>query len=185
MRRLSWILGLSLGLVCLVPKQGWAQTCPYQGAVAPTATTRIYRHADLDFAFEIPANYRAMGLDNKRVGFYDPATFEYVQCVVRNGQTLKVTPAATLSVNYAPLRESDLLALTKRIRPWLLLYQPTYEPVTTEGIPVLPYRYVHEIHGNSVIALSFRSPDQTWLVTLEGAPGNPITPLTLRTLQPY
>lgn len=184
MRRLSWFLGLSLIVSGLVPEEGLAETCAYQGPVAPAATTRTYRDANLEFAFQIPSNYRAMGLDNKKVAFYDPATFEYVQCAVRNRQALKVTPAATLFVNYAPLRESDLLALTKQVRPWLLLYEPTYESVITGNVPVLPYRYVHEIYGSSVIALSFCSPNQQWLVTLEGTPGNPITPLALTTVQP-
>ncbi|HEY9879237.1 MAG TPA: hypothetical protein V6D29_12335 [Leptolyngbyaceae cyanobacterium] len=184
MQRLSLFLGLSLVLSWLAAEPGWAQTCSYRGGVAPAATTRIYRHTNPEFAFQIPANYRAMGLDNKRVAFYDPITFEYVQCAVRNRQTLKVSPAATLFINYAPLQESDLLALTQRVRPWLLFYQPAYEPATTGSIAVLSYQYTHEIYGNSVMGLSFRAPDQPWLVTLEGAPGNPITPLALTTLQP-
>ncbi|MBD0267538.1 MAG: hypothetical protein ICV77_04510 [Cyanobacteria bacterium Co-bin8] len=173
---------MSLAFLWLRPAS--AQPCAYGGAIAPTPTTRTYQHQELGFTFEIPANYRAMGLANSRVAFYDPATFEYVQCAVRNRQVSRATPAATLYVNYAPLQENNLLALTQRVRPWLVFYQPAYEAVTLGNIPVLPYRYVHQIYGNSVLALSFRSLDQQWLVTLEGAPENPITPLALATIQP-
>ncbi|MBD0334299.1 MAG: hypothetical protein ICV62_02320 [Cyanobacteria bacterium Co-bin13] len=175
---------MGLALLGLGSEPVLAQRCVYRGAIAPAPTTRTYQHRELGFTFEIPANFRAMGLENSRVAFYDPATFEYVQCAVRSRQVPQVAPAATLYVNYAPLQESSLLALTQRVRPWLFFYQPAYEPIAAGNIPVLPYRYVHEIYGNSVQALSFRSPDQQWLVTLEGAPDNPVTPLALTTLQP-
>ncbi|HEY9735976.1 MAG TPA: hypothetical protein V6D06_06825 [Trichocoleus sp.] len=187
MKRASWLWAVSLSLLGWVPSPLLAQSCAYSGAIAPAPTTRTYRNSELGFAFDIPANYRAMGLANGRVAFYDPATFEYVQCAVRNGQTVRVAPAATLYVNYTPLPESNLVALTQRVRPWLVLYQPTYEPIADSApeaaapgpIPVLRYQYVHEIYGNTVVARSFRSPNGQWLVTVEGAANSPVLPLVL------
>lgn len=170
-----------------------AQSCPYSGPVSASLETRTYRDTTLNFAFEIPANYRAMGLSNGRVAFYDPATFDHVQCAVRRGVKPQGNPAAMLDLRSVPAGEDDLLVLTQRARPWLVLYEPTYEAVAETGlaeaaafggIPVLRYQYVHEIYKNTVIALSFRSPNGQWLVTVEGGPTSPVLPLLFSTLRP-
>jgi hypothetical protein len=103
---------------------------------------------------------------------------------VRNGLAVRARPAATLDLNFvAPLAESDLLALTQRARPWLVLYQPTYRAIAANQVPAVAYQYVHQISGSSMSGLSFRSPNQQWLITLEGAPGNAVSTLALTTLQ--
>lgn len=184
MIRACWILLSGLALAAATAGSALAQSCPTRPAAAPAADSRTYRHPSLDIAFDIPANYRAMGLASGRVAFYDPATFEQVQCAVRNGLAVRAQPAATLDLNFVgPLAESDLLALTQRARPWLVLYQPTYRAIAANQVPAVAYQYVHEIYGNPVSGLSFRSPNQQWLITLEGSPGNAISTLALTTLQ--
>ena len=124
-----------------------------------------------------------MGLSNQRVAFYDPATFEHVQCAVRSGRTPQGSPSAVLDWRFAPLPESDLQALTQRVRPWLVLYQPTYEAIAPNAVPALRYQYMHQITGNTVQAMSFRAADGRWLVTIEGAPNSSVLLLALTTLQ--
>ncbi|NEO28691.1 MAG: hypothetical protein F6K03_17900 [Kamptonema sp. SIO4C4] len=78
--------------VCLLtfsfnfPVQAQTNRCPeeekYEG-VEPAATSRIVELPDFGIQVEIPSNYRTMLFQNGEVGILHPATFAYIQCVVR------------------------------------------------------------------------------------------------------
>ncbi|MDB9316042.1 hypothetical protein PN462_23225 [Spirulina sp. CS-785/01] len=68
------------------PVQAQANSCPEEEKyedVEPAATTRIVEVPQFGIQVEIPNNYRTMLFQNGEVGILHPATFAYIQCVVR------------------------------------------------------------------------------------------------------
>lgn len=159
-----------------------AYGCDYAGPATPSLETRVYRHPQLGFSFDIPANYRAMGTRLGTVEFHDPATFSHIQCLVNTQSFPQLPPGTTLEVRPA-MATADLITQVQRILPWLVLHRPSYEQVTAGLGQAVIFRYTHHIHGTEMKSLTFLSADQSFLITLESPAGAAVIPLVLETLR--
>lgn len=159
-----------------------AYGCSYTGPTTATAETRTYRHSQPSLAFEIPANYRAMGTRLGTVEFHDPATFAYIQCEVRRNPFPQLPQGTTLRV-YPATAAPSLLGLVQRHQPWLVLHQPRHEPISLGEQQALISRYTHHISGAEIISLAFLSQTDNALVVLEAPASTPVIPLVLETLK--
>jgi hypothetical protein len=82
------LAGLSLAGVAIVAPSSFAQrqeqVCPAREVVEPVDDTRVFRSEKFGYRFELPTNYRAMGVGKNRAEVLDPASFQRAQCLVRN-----------------------------------------------------------------------------------------------------
>lgn len=176
-------LGLLAGTVALLVAVPVRAACSFSGPSAPSPETRTYHHAQLGFSFEIPANYRAMATSVGTVQFHDPATFAYIQCLVKHN-SLAARPAGTeLAVRTVLPHEPSLIELIQRTQPWLSFYNPTFEPLLLSGQEAFLYRYTRELDGANQAALSVLLPDPRALVSLEGSPDSAVLTLAASTFQ--
>ncbi|HEY9709553.1 MAG TPA: hypothetical protein V6D48_15215 [Oculatellaceae cyanobacterium] len=86
MRLKSILLGAALTGVTLIAPSNLvqAQVCPRpSGVVPPANATKAFRNEQLNYRFQIPANYKTMALNNKGVLVLDPKRYEEAQCLVK------------------------------------------------------------------------------------------------------
>ena len=82
----SILLGAALtGITLIAPSNlVQAQVCPRpNGVVPPVSATRDIRNERFNYRFQIPVNYKAMGISSERTLILDPKRFEEAQCLVR------------------------------------------------------------------------------------------------------
>jgi hypothetical protein len=80
------LLGVVLAGVSLVTPLSivQAQSCSRStGVVAPSKETRLIRNERFNYRFQIPVNYKAMGVSSERVLILDPKRYEEAQCLQR------------------------------------------------------------------------------------------------------
>ncbi len=86
MRLKAILLGAAITGVTLIAPSNLvqAQVCPRpNGVVPPVSATRDIRNERFNYRFQIPVNYKAMGISSDRTLILDPKRFEEAQCLVR------------------------------------------------------------------------------------------------------
>jgi hypothetical protein len=86
MRLKAILLGAAITGVTLIAPSNLvqAQVCPRpNGVVPPVSATRDIRNERFNYRFQIPVNYKAMGISSERTLILDPKRFEEAQCLVR------------------------------------------------------------------------------------------------------
>lgn len=175
-------IGIASSLLTLWVGQTAAYSCTYNGPAAPSPETRIYRHLPQGFSFNIPANYRAMGTSQGKVAFHDPNTFAFIQCEVQSNAFPELPLGTVLEVRPLPIGP-NLRAQVGRARPWLSLYEPTYESISIGETEALLYHYTHKILKATIVNLAFITADGNSLVHLEAPAESPVIPLVQASLQ--
>ncbi len=179
------LAGVLLGTaIALMPLSAWAQVCSLRSPVEPSGTNRLFRSDRFDLAFSLPANYRAMLRRNGHISLHDPASFDFLQCLARNGRygrvplhiTVEVAPVSNQSPN-------DLEHLVRYKRPWVDYYNPAFMPITFAGQPALSYRYSHDIYGIEITNVSFLQSDGATLITIVGPTRDPVLQTVLTTFE--
>jgi hypothetical protein len=183
MGKFGWalVLGLALGGMLAVP--GRAQTCPRTLPINASTDQRLYQDARLGFSFAIPANYRAMGTSLGTVEFYDPGTFEVVQCLAKTRPLARRPLGTRLEVRALPVPALDLMTTIQQTLPWLVLYKPDYQTMTFGSVEGVLYHYRHTLYQTEITGLVWLSPDQRSLITLEGPADSPVIRFAATTLQ--
>jgi hypothetical protein len=117
------------------------------------------------------------------ITFHDPASFEYIQCLVRQGEYGEVPLYVALEVYGGVTPNVELWQVIRRKRPWVDYYSPEYSPLEIGDRAALQYEYTHEIYGTVITNLSFLSADGQTLLTLSGPAAHPIMQNALSSLQ--
>ncbi|GAB4135012.1 MAG: hypothetical protein Fur0046_07450 [Cyanobacteria bacterium J069] len=158
-----------------------AIACEYPGTVEPSRETRRYENTQLGLAFQIPANYRAMGRQGGQVSIMNPSDYLYIQCITQAGYGEGGWfSSLELSLDAVPAGSRGLEQAIRANSTWL---DSQIRLVTEGGKEFAVYTYT-DMHDEIEIAnVAFFTADRRRLVTLSGPQNDPVFQQAIATLE--
>jgi hypothetical protein len=157
-----------------------ASECP--DSVEPSRETRRYENTELGFAFQIPANYRAMRWVNFRDGIsiVNPSTYD---CIRRIGppQSAGWFWSVDLTIEPVPAGRRSLERALRAVNTFLV--NEPIQIITIDGKEVARYTYFDDHDSVEVVNLAFFTPDRRRIVTLSGPEDDPVLQRAIATLE--
>lgn len=143
-----------------------ARACSYGQAIAPTTETRTYENPQLGITFQIPANYRAMGMQSGSVHIMNPTNFDYIQCLTQRGRgeggwfsSIVITPTPVA------VGDRTLEQLIRTENPWLT---ESIQLATQNNKTVAVWTSFDAHDEITIMNIAFLSRDQRRLITISG-----------------
>lgn len=145
-----------------------AYACQFGTLEQPSNTSRTYENEEVGFSFLIPENYRAMGT-RQGVLILEPATFDYVQCVIQNNLPGE-GPPVSVSVYLEPVTSTgaSLRSLVFQAQPWLEREGFDFRDTTFAGRPALAFSQLNRLYDETTKYMAVVSPDRRMLIMLVG-----------------
>ncbi|MFQ3615742.1 MAG: hypothetical protein SNJ57_05490 [Cyanobacteriota bacterium] len=174
----------AIGASGMVGAMTWARpaiACQYGNWVEPSRATRRYENAQLGVAFQIPANYRAMGRQGGQVSIMNPTDYNYIQCIMRSGYGEGGWfSSLELNLDSVPPGSRGLEQAIRANHTWL---DSRIRLVNEGGREFAIYTYTDEHDGIEVINVAFFTPDRRRIVTLSGPQDDPVFQRAIATLE--
>lgn len=188
MKNLS-ILSLTLALFSIssfpLPTSAnitYAEECDSGRYEMPSSESRTFRD-DRGFSFAIPANYRAMGLNNG-IEVYEPAAFSFVQCIVQNNIPTDL-PAASVTILFSTIRapNASLYELVIQDSPYTESEGFNFRSSNLAGYPSLTYSEQYRLDNEILKYTSVILPDTQTLITIYGYENDEVLQRVLSTFE--
>jgi hypothetical protein len=176
-----WHFVLSLAVIGAPVGTPPAIACEYPDAVPPAQETRRYENSQLGLAFQIPANYRAVGMQGGNVSIMNPSSYVYIQCITRVGYGEGGWfSSLDLSLEAVPAGSRGLEQTIRANSPWIT---GRIQLVTEAGKEFALYGYTDEHDDILVMNVSYFTADRRQLVTLSGPYDDPVFQQAIATLE--
>ncbi len=158
-----------------------AIACEYGAWVEPSRETRRYENTQLGVAFQIPANYRAMGRQGGQASIMNPTNYDYIQCITRSGYGEGGWFASVeLNVDGVPTGSRGLEQAIRANHTWL---DSQIQLVREGDKEFAVYTYTDHHDEIEVVNVAFFTPDRRRLVTLSGPENDPVFQRAIATLE--
>lgn len=177
-------LAMTIGIVGTVGATVWVRpaiACEYGNWVEPSRETRRYENMQLGVAFQIPANYRAMGRQGGQVSIMNPTDYSYIQCITRAGYGEGGWfSSLDLSVDPVPTGSRGLEQAIRANHTWL---ESRIRLVNEGGKEFAVYTYTDHHDDIEVVNVAFFTADRRRIVTLSGPQDDPVFQRAIATLE--
>ncbi|GAB4460944.1 MAG: hypothetical protein OHK0037_09060 [Elainellaceae cyanobacterium] len=178
-------IALSLAISCFIlGTAAWVRpaiACEYPDTVEPSRETRRYENTQLGLAFQIPANYRAMGRQGGQVSIMNPSDYLYIQCITRAGYGEGGWfSSLELSLDAVPAGSRGLEQAIRANSTWL---DSQIRLVTEGGKEFAVYTYTDMHDEIEIVNVAFFTADRRRLVTLSGPQDDPVFQQAIATLE--
>ncbi|BAU42873.1 hypothetical protein [Leptolyngbya sp. O-77] len=158
-----------------------AIACEYGAWVEPSRETRRYENTQLGLAFQIPANYRAMGRQGGQASIMNPTNYDYIQCITRAGYGEGGWfSSLDLSVDPVPTGSRGLEQAIRANHTWL---ESRIRLVNEGGKEFAVYTYTDHHDDIEVVNVAFFTADRRRIVTLSGPQDDPVFQRAIATLE--
>ncbi len=162
MRLKSILLGAALTGVTLIAPSNLvqAQVCPRpSGVVPPTNATKAFRNQQLNYRFQLPANYKIMPVKNNGVLVLDPKRYEEAQCLVKIRAGTEFPDGISVSVESVSPGNRSVTDLVR---------QRTFTKITgtTRVANQTAVTYTTDVMGYGNANVSFFTPDRKRMITV-------------------
>lgn len=173
-------LGAS-GMVGVMAGVRPAIACEYGDRVEPSRETRRYENTQLGLAFQIPANYRAMGRQGGQVSIMNPTDYDHFRCIMRSGYGVGGWFASLeLNLDTVPAGSRGLEQAIRANHTWL---DSRIRLVNEGGREFAVYSYTDHHDEIEVINVAFFTSDRRRIVTLSGPQDDPVFQQAIATLE--
>ncbi|MBE9032385.1 hypothetical protein IQ266_21845 [filamentous cyanobacterium LEGE 11480] len=148
-----------------------AKSCEMPNMAQPAARMRLYRDRLLGFTFEIPVNYRSVGVRNGAM-IMNAASYHYFQCIQQNKIATEFPPVS-VKVDIAPIqiRSAKLYDHVITAMPFMKSEGMEFTTTNFADRDALTYRQKNLLEGGMTHYVSFLSNDRHKLITLSGPAG--------------
>jgi hypothetical protein len=171
----------ALGMVGALVGVRPAIACEFGEWVEPSRETRRYENTQLGVAFQIPANYRAMGRQGGQVSIMNPTNYDYIQCITRAGYGEGGWFASLeLNLDAVPTGSRGLEQAIRANHTWL---DSQIRLVNEGGKEFAVYSYTDYHDEIEVINVAFFTRDRRRIVTLSGPQDDPVFQQAIATLE--
>lgn len=162
MRLKAILLGAAITGVSIIAPSNLvqAQVCPRpNGVVPPVSATRDIRNERFNYRFQIPVNYKAMGISSDRTLILDPKRFEEAQCLVRIRAGTEFPSGITVYVESVNPGNGSVADFVRQRTPATITGTRTVANQTA-------VTYNTDAMGYGDANVSFFTPDQRYMITV-------------------
>ena len=150
---------------------GHVEACEYASPVPASRATRTYRDTNIGFSFDLPENYRAMGVNGgQTILVVEPSTYDLLQCLARSPYGTD-TPQITAKIDVRPInsgQQTSLYNLVIQQYPWMRSEGLNFRNVTFSGTSAIAY-FQRDLVNTAILQyVSLRSSDRRHLITISG-----------------
>ncbi|MDG2614853.1 hypothetical protein P7L53_01215 [Thermoleptolyngbya sichuanensis XZ-Cy5] len=158
-----------------------AIACEYGAWVEPSRETRRYENTQLGVAFQIPANYRAMGRQGGQASIMNPTNYDYIQCITRAGYGEGGWfSSLELNLDTVPAGSRGLEQAIRANHTWL---DSQIRLVNQGSKELAVYIYTDQHDEIEVANIAFFTPDRRRIVTISGPQDDPVFQRAIATLE--